>query len=72
MTALEELKEELADGLIDKVTRRRIEKAITEIICLQEALENLLSYAEEGCPDGGYVAVIEARAAIKGFRVIAD
>lgn len=41
-----------------------------EPIDLREALSGLLAYAEEGCPEGGYIAVLEARAALKGIKPV--
>lgn len=40
-----------------------------ELDRLHDALRGLLDYVEEGCPDGGRYAIIEARAALKGFSV---
>ena len=37
---------------------------------LLDALSGLLAYAEEGCPEGGYACIIEARAALNGLRVV--
>lgn len=50
-------------AVLQKEARKREQR-------LLDALANLLAYAEEGCPEGGYICVIEARAALKGFRVV--
>lgn len=51
-------------------TAALLREAKFQIERLREALGNLLGYAEEGCPEGGYICVIEARAALKGIRLV--
>jgi len=38
---------------------------------LTDALSGLLDWVSEGCPDGGAYSVVEARAALQGWRLLA-
>lgn len=57
--------------------RRLVEKPMVakyeaEIVRLQEALQQLVDYVKDGCPDDGrYYVMTEAQAALKGFSVCA-
>lgn len=39
---------------------------------MQEALQQLLDYVTDGCPEGSYIAVVEAKAALSNIRAISD
>ena len=37
---------------------------------LRDALRQLIDYVIDGCPEGSYIAVIEARAALSNVRSV--
>jgi hypothetical protein len=49
---------------------RQLLQAADQNLSLQEALQGLLEYVEDGCSEDGYSAVIEARAALKNFHTV--
>lgn len=37
---------------------------------LQDALQQIVDYVIDGCPEGSYIAVIEAKAALANIRIV--
>lgn len=53
--------------------KRRMKPVEDERDRLRDALQQLVDYVKDGCPDDGrYYVMTEAQAALKGIRVIPD
>lgn len=48
----------------------KLELCLAQRDQLHEALQQLVDYAIDGCPEGSYIAVIEAKAALSNIRAV--
>lgn len=45
-------------------------RAATDVIRLRDALQGVVDWCSEGCPDGGAYSLVEARAALAGLTLV--
>jgi hypothetical protein len=48
----------------------KLELCLAQRDQLHDALQQLVDYVIDGCPEGSYIAVIEAKAALANIRVV--